>query len=149
LPDAAGKILHRRNGRFGLERSEDLDEAEHGAQQAHQRRKLGDGGEQVEFVFEWRHFDEAGFFEGFAHAVAALVAVQDRDLHEARDRTGRGVADGDGFDDVVALEDVAHAVEELDGVDLGAMEMQHAFNEHDHARGAGKQDDPDHRAALE
>ena len=113
------------------------DETEDGAEQTQQRRDLRDGGEQIQFLLEPRHFGQAGFLDGLAHALAALVAVEDGGFDEARDRAGRGVADGNGLDDVVALEHGAHAVEEFGGIDLRAVAVQRALDEHDEGDGRG------------
>ena len=109
---------------------------------------MRDGGEQVQPLFELRHFGQPGFLDRLADALAALVAVQNGGLDDARDRTGRGVADGNGLDDVVALEHVADAVEEFGGVDLRAVTVEDALDEHNEGDGCGEQNQPDHRAAV-
>jgi hypothetical protein len=55
-----------------------------------QRRDLRDGGEQIQSLLQQRHFGQPGFLDGFAHALAAFVAVEDRGLDERA--TGPGVA---------------------------------------------------------
>ena len=77
-----------------------------------------------------------------------MIAIEDGDLDEPRHGAGCGVADGNGFHHVVALDHGAHAVEELGGIDLRAVTMQGAFNEdHDSCR-TRKKNDPEHRAAV-
>ena len=67
-----------------------------------------------------------------------------------RRATGPGVASQMEMrlDDVVAFEHGAHAVEELGGVDLRAVAVQEAFDEHDDPHRAREQDDPEHRPAI-
>ena len=77
-----------------------------------------------------------------------MVAVENGGFDEARDGAGRGIANGNGLDHVVALEHGAHAVEEFGGINLRAVAIQHALDEHGEGGGRGEQNQPDHRAAI-
>ena len=123
-------------------------EAEDGAEEAEQRGDLGDGGEEVELFLEAGDFGEAGLLDGFADAVTAFLAVDDGGLDEAGDRSGGGVADGDGLDDVFALENGADAVEEFGGVNLGAVAEEGALDKDDEGDDGGDEDDPDDQPAM-
>ena len=94
------------------------------------------------------HLGEAGLFHRLAHAVAPAVAVENGGFDQARHRTGRGITDGNGLDDIVALEHISHAVEEFSGIDLRTVAVQHAFDKHHQRNGRGDQNQPDHRAAV-
>ena len=127
---------------------EDVDETDHGSEKPEQRRELRDGREQVQFFLKPRNFRKARLLDGFTHAVTAVFTVQDGGFDEARDGPGGGIANGNGLDNVAALDDGADAVEEFGGVDLRTMAEQRAFDEHDGGGGGGDQDQPDHRPAV-
>ena len=109
---------------------------------------MRDGGQQIQPLLQQRHLGEPGLLDGFAHALAALVAVEDGGLDNARDRAGRGVANRNGLDHVVALEHGADAVEELGGIDLRAVAEQRALDENDEGGRRGDHNQPDHRVAV-
>ena len=80
-------------------------------------------------------------------ALATALAAQDGVLHEPRDGAGRGVADGERLHDVVALEHRAHAGEELGGIDLRAVEVEHPLDKHGDGHCAQEQQQPHNRPA--
>jgi len=124
------------------------DETKDGAEQAEERRELGDSGEQIQFFLEAGHLGQACFFQRFADAFAPVVAIEDGGFDEASDGAGRGIADGKGLDDIIAFEDVADAVEELGRINLGAMAVKKSFDKNDDSNGAGEKDDPEDRTAV-
>lgn len=148
LPDAGGELADMGSLAGGLDLAKDVHETQDSAEQAEQGCDLGDGGEDVEFLLEAWDFPRAGVFESFVNGIAAAFAIEDGDFDQASNRAGRGVANGDGFDGVVALEDVANTVQELGGVNLFAVVLENAFEENSQSHGAGKHDDPHHWPAI-
>ncbi len=148
LPDPAGKLANMRVETGFLHPAKRMDEAQHGAQQTYQRRKLRNRREQAQFPLQPRHFCRAGFLQRLAHALPALVTIHDGSLDQPCDGPGRGVANGQRLDQVVALQDGADAVEEFGRVDLRAVAMQKPLDEHRHRYRADDQEQPQHRAAV-
>jgi len=50
------------------------------------------------------------------------IAIQYGRLDQARHRSGCGIADGNGLDDVIALEHRAHPIQELNRINLRAID---------------------------
>ncbi|MNN58927.1 hypothetical protein D3C81_1740040 [compost metagenome] len=72
--DAAGQ--HRGIGHAAAhEAAEDLDHADHGAQQTEQRRDGGNGAERVEVAFQVMDDPRSGFLDALFHDVAAVLGV--------------------------------------------------------------------------
>ena len=142
LPDPVGKLFEVRGQARCLYLVKNLDEPQHRAQQAEQRGQLRNRREQIQLLFQPRHFRRTRFFQRFAHPLPAVVAVQDGGLDQPRDGAGGGVANGQRLDHVIALEDGAHAVEKLGRVNLRAMTMQKPLNEGRHGHGADEQEQP-------
>ena len=130
-----------------LQLHENIDETEDGAEQPQQRRDLRDGGEQIQPLFEAGHFGQCRPPRRPRGHARGPFAVENGRLDEARDGAGRGVADRNGLDNVVALDDRADAVEKLGGIDLRAVTKQHPLDKHDEGGCPGNQNQPDHRAA--
>ena len=125
-----------------------MDEAKNRSQQTHERSYLRNGRQQIELVFQRRNFDQARFFQSFTNSFAPALPIEDRYFHQARHRSRCGVADREGLDHVLALENVAHPVQELHRVNLCAVKMEDALNKHSQGHGARTKDQPDHRPAV-
>lgn len=109
---------------------------------------LCEGGEHAQVRFEAGHLGEADFLQRFLHAFASEFAVEDGGFDQAGDGAGRGLADGDGFEDLSSIEHVAHAAEELDRVDLHAVIMQESLDDHGQRARAQDQQGNEHDAEL-
>ena len=84
----------------------------------------------------------------FADAFAAVIAIQDGGLDQARHGAGRGVADRNRFNHIIAAQHVADAVEELDRIDLRRVIVQKPLDEDDDGDGADQEDQPQCQTVL-
>jgi len=75
--------------------------------------------------------------------------IDDSGFDHLRHGTGRLIAIGDGFDDVAALERVADAVHEIDGINLCPMIVKPSFQKSGNRQQSVEQDQPHQRPAFE
>ena len=87
-------------------------------------------------------------FEHLAKILPPAVSVEYARLHQSRHRSGCGVANRDGLDDVLALEHVANAVEEIERIDLLPVVMKEALYENRHCDSSDHQQQPHHGPAM-
>jgi len=149
VPEAAGEVGGLDEGGGIAGGGQHFHEAENCAEKSDEGGDSGDGGKPAEAAFHAGNFLQTGILDGSVDVFEGVVVVEDGGQGKPGDGTGGLLANGGRFDGIAAVEDVVDALEEVVGGNLGAVEVEEAFEEYERGENAAPAEKPKDGAASE